>query len=128
MPLITCMFNLLLRMLVIVLAALLGLSLAQAEPLCPTTVKQEPHKSEGLWPMPEEAFYELGARQALTKLNRLMEPDGISADSIAWGNSFVFIEGWLLKRQAIEAKKRGEDGHFVSDFCEFLKNRAYVHH
>ena len=78
--------------------------------------------------MPEEAFYELGARQELTILNRLLEPDGISVDSVAWKNSFVFIEGWLLKRQALEARRRGEDGHFVSDFCEFLKSRAYIHH
>lgn len=117
--------NLLLRVSVAILAFWLGLSLAQAEPLCPTTVKQ--YKSEGLWPLPEEAFYELGARQALTKLNRLVDPEGISANSTAWENSFVFIEGWLLKRRALEAKKRGEDSLFVSDFCEFLKNRAYIH-
>lgn len=116
----------LLRLLVVVLISWLGLSIAQAEPLCPTTIKQD--KREGLWPLPEEAFYELLARQELTKLNRLLGPDGIVADSIAWENSFVFIEGWLLKRQALEAKARGEGGHFVSDFCEFLKNRAYIHH
>lgn len=116
----------LLRLSVVILAAWLGVSVARAERLCPAV--KAPEKSEARWAIPEEAFTGQAAKRELTKLNQLLGADGLTADSIAWENSFVLIEGWYLKRQALEAKKHGENGVPISDFCDFLKNRAYVHH
>ena len=116
----------LLRLSAVVLASWLGLSLAQAGPLCPAVAAQS--KSEGQWPIPEAAFTEQAAKRELKKLNRLLGIDGLTAESVAWETSFVIIEGWYLRRQALEAKKHGEKGLFVSDFCDFMKSRAYVHH
>lgn len=88
----------------------------------------EQSKTEGAWRIPEEAFTEQSAKRELKKLNRLMGAEGLTVDSIAWETSFVYIEGWYLRRQALAAKGRGESGLFVSDFCDFLKSRAYVRH
>lgn len=110
----------------IVIYCLVGLSVAQAKPLCPAIAMQE--KSEGQWSIPEDAFTAQAAMRELQKLNQLMGEDSLTADSITWETSFVIIEGWYLKRQALEARKRGDGGLFIADFCNFMKNRAYVHH
>lgn len=109
-----------------VLASCLWLSLAQAGQLCPVATPQS--NSEGEWRIPEEAITEQAAKQELKKLKQLFGPSGLTAESVAWETSFVIIEGWYLKRQALEAKKRGEDGLPISDFCDFMKNSAYVRH
>lgn len=79
-------------------------------------------------PIAEKAFTEQVAKRELQKLNKLLGPEGLTVDAIAWETSFVFIEGWYLKRQALEAKKRGDSPHTISDFCVFMKDRAYVRH
>ena len=104
----------------------LSAALAQVQPLCPSpTVKKQ---SDGAMPIPETAFTEQAAKQEIKKLNKLFGPDGLSADSVAWETSFVMIEGWYLKRQALEAKKRGEIPVSSSEFCSFMKDRAFVRH
>jgi hypothetical protein len=118
--------NLLPRIILGLLVAGLSASVAQAESLCPPTIEQS--KAEGVWRIPEEAFTEQSAKRELKKLNRLLGAEGLTVDSIAWETSFVYIEGWYLRRQALAAKGRGESGFFVSDFCDFLTSRAYVRH
>jgi hypothetical protein len=86
------------------------------------------HKSEGAMPLPEKAFTQQAAERELQKLRSLMGPDGLAVDPPVWETSFVYLEGWYLKRQALEAKKRGETGGPISDFCAFMKERAYVRH
>jgi hypothetical protein len=115
-----------LRVLLVLFATILVLSNVQAASLCPTAKAQG--ESEGAWPIPEEAFTKQAAERELQKLQRLLGPDGLFVDSIAWENSFVYLEGWYLKRQALEETKRGERGLFVSDFCAFMKKHAYVRH
>jgi hypothetical protein len=108
------------------LLPILAFPVAGAPTLCVPVATQE--ISEGLWPIPEDAFTEERARNEIEKLKRLLDPDGVEVDSVAWETSFVYIEGWYLKRQAIEAKKRSDNGLLLSDFCTFIKERAYVHH
>ena len=79
-------------------------------------------------PIPEKAFTEQAAKRELRKLNKFLGADGLEADSVAWETSFVIIEGWYLKRQAIEAKKRGDTLLSDSEFCTFMRDRAYVRH
>jgi hypothetical protein len=98
----------------------------QAASLCPDVTARS--TAEGRWPIPEDAFTKQSAERELRKLRRLLGPEGSSVDSIAWENSFVYLEGWYLKRQALDATKRGETKPFVVDFCNFVKNRAYVRH
>lgn len=80
------------------------------------------------WRIPASAFTAAAATRELEKLKGLLGPNGVVVDAVAWETSFVYIEGWLLKRQALEAVKRGEPDPYVADFCLFLAERAYVHH
>ena len=118
----------LLQGIVFLVAIGLGVTSAQAqrETLCAAVANKD--KSEGAMPISEKSFTEQAARRELRKLNKLLGPDGLTVDSVAWETSFVYIEGWYLKRQAIEAKKRGDTPSAISDFCTFLQDRAYVHH
>ncbi len=79
-------------------------------------------------PIPEKAFTEQAAKRELRKLNKLLGADGLEADSVAWETSFVIIEGWFLKRQALEAIKHGDTLLSDSEFCTFMGDRAYVRH
>ncbi len=99
---------------------------ANASPICPSS-PPDPDQESG-WRIPEEAFTEDAARDALAKLEHLLGPDGLLVDSGVWDTHFVYIEGWYLKRQALEAIARGEPRQFVSDFCEFMRERAFVRH
>jgi hypothetical protein len=99
---------------------------AQAESLCP--IPEADEGPETPWRISEDAFTESAAREALTKLEALLGPDGLVVDAVAWQTSFVYIEGWYLKRQAKEAKARGKPEPFLTDFCEFMRERAYVRH
>lgn len=99
---------------------------AQASPICPAP--PTPSGAEGDWRIPEEAFTEAVARDALAKLEQLLGPDGVAVDPGAWETHFVYLEGWYLKRQALEALSRGAPEPSVTDFCEFLRDRAYVRH
>ena len=83
---------------------------------------------EGFLPLDEDAFTESAARQAHAKLQNLLGPDGLIADAVSWQTSFVYLEGWYLKRQAESAIERGQPEPFVSDFCTFLRKSAYVRH
>jgi hypothetical protein len=99
---------------------------AHAAAICPAPPAAS--NQEGFWPITEEALTESAAREALTKLEKLLGPDGPIADATAWQTAFVYLEGWYLKRQAQHALTRGEPEPFVSDFCTFLRERAYVRH
>lgn len=101
-------------------------SKANTERLCPTAAEQS--MDDGEWKIPEEAFTEQAARRELRKLNRLLGANGLTTDSVAWETSFIVIEGWYLRRQALLAKRQGEPGVLVSDFCDFLKRKAFVRH
>ena len=120
--------NRLRQLIVILIAGGVGMSVAhaQTESLCPSVVHKD--KSEGAMPISEKSFTEQAAKRELRKLNNLLGPDGLTVDAVVWETSFVFIEGWYLKRQALAAKKRGDTGISTSDFCTFMKERAFVHH
>ena len=109
-----------------VLVTLNATFVAHATPLCPVPPADD--SSEAPWRISEETFTESAARQELTKLEALLGPAGLAVDAVAWATSFVYIEGWYLKRQAQEAIARGEPEPFLSDFCEFMRERAYVRH
>lgn len=72
-----------------------------ANSLCPEASASQ--HAEGNFRIAERAFTEHMARRELDKLNRLLGPDGIEADPIAWETAFVYIESWYLKRQAVES-------------------------
>jgi hypothetical protein len=99
---------------------------ARAADICPAPATTS--SSGGFWSIPEAAFTESAAREALVKLEDLLGPNGAIADAIAWQNAFVLLEGWYLRRQALEAIERSQPEPFVSDFCMFLRERAYVRH
>jgi hypothetical protein len=79
-------------------------------------------------PIPESGFTEQAAKRELMTLQSLLGPDGLLADPPAWRTSFVYLEGWFLKRQALEAKKGVGPPYAVADFCAFMKDHAYVRH
>ena len=99
---------------------------ANAASICPDSPVSS--DQEGVWRLAEDAFSEVAARDALAKLEALLGTDGLDADAVAWQTHFVYLEGWYLKRQAQQAMERGEPEPFVSDFCAFLRERAYVRH
>src|SRR4051812_9961121 len=86
---------------------------AQAQSLC--QAPKSGNQSEGHMPIPEEAFTKQAADRELRKLRQLLGPDGLTIDAPVWETSFVYLEGWYLKRQALEAKKRGGPGYPVTD-------------
>src|SRR5580765_3429364 len=104
-------------------AAAVALCDVHAQSLCPQI--KPGARSEGAMPLPEAAFTEQTARRELRKLEGLMGPDGLLVDSVAWQTSFVYIEGWYLKRQALETKSGRANPEAITDFCEFMKNQAY---
>ena len=112
--------------LIAILVALTTTVAAGAESLCPLP----PHDKgqEESWRIPEQAFTEAAARDELAKPEALLGPDGLAVDPVAWETSFVYIEGWYLKRMAQAATQRGEPEPFLSDFCAFMRDRAYVRH
>jgi hypothetical protein len=115
-----------LRIIATLITASLVLSDAHAQVICPN-VKPD-RTSEGAMPIPEQAFTEQTAKREMRKLQDLLGPDGLLVDPPTWETSFVYLEGWYLKRQALEAIKRGGPAHAISDFCDFMKNRGYVRH
>ena len=112
--------------LIAILLALTTAVTAGAESLCP--IPSDDENQEGSWRLPEQAFTEAAARDELAKLEALLGPDGLAVDPVAWETSFVYIEGWYFKRMAQAAVQRGEPEPFLSDFCEFMRDRAYVRH
>ena len=109
-----------------ILVALNAAIAAGAEPLCP--LPPDDNGKEGSWRISEEAFTETAARNELVKLEALLGPDGLAVDPVAWESSFIYLEGWYLKRMAQAALQRGEPEPFLSDFCAFVRDRAYVRH
>lgn len=79
-------------------------------------------------PISEKAFTKRAAEEELQKLRKFLGPDGVTADAAVWETSFVYLEGWYLKRQALEAKKTRQEPQTIEAFCSFLKDRAYVRH
>jgi hypothetical protein len=114
------------RRLLISVAVVLVASQVHGQTLCPDVKANR--SAEGAMPISEASFTRQAAERELTKLRSLLGPDGLLVDSGVWETSFVYIEGWYLKRQALAAKKSGEPPYAVSDFCTFMKERAYVRH
>jgi hypothetical protein len=111
-------------LMVFAIAACTGVYGAKAAPLCADAARA---KAEGSMPIPESAFNERAARRELKKLQTLLASDAVSADAVAWETSFVYLEGWYLKRRAL-LPTNIRPAQAVSDFCDFLRERAYVHH
>jgi hypothetical protein len=107
-------------------AASLVLSDVHAQSLCPSI--KPGRASEGAMPIPESEFTKQAAERELRKLEGLLGPDGLLVDPPVWRTSFVYLEGWYLKRQALEAKNRGGPPHAIADFCDFMRKQAYVRH
>lgn len=114
------------RALIALVAAAVVCHQAHAQPLCPH-VKRD-HQSEGSMPIPESGFTKQAAERELKRLQNLLGPDGLVVDPPAWETSFVFLEGWFLKRQALEAQKQNPSAFEVKSFCEFLQERGHVRH
>ena len=109
-----------------VLVTLVAAIPANAASICPGSPVAD--QQEGDWRLTEDAFSEAAARDALKKLEALLGIDGIEADAVAWQTHFVYLEGWYLKRHAQRAMESGQPEPFVSDFCAFLRDRAFVRH
>ena len=114
------------RALLTLIAAALLVPSAFGQSLCPK-VKSD-RSSEGAMPIPEKAFTKQAAERELQRLRTLLGPDGLAVDPPVWETSFVYLEGWYLKRQALEAKKGTGPAQAVDDFCTFMKERAHVRH
>lgn len=76
-------------------------------------------RSEGAMPIPQKAFTKQAAERKLQRLGTLLSPDGLAVDPLVWETSFVYLEGWYLRRQALEAKKGSGPAQAVDDFCTF---------
>jgi hypothetical protein len=94
--------------------------------LCPEPPKETNASEEGIGgPIPEEAFTEAAARAELDRLKSLTDAKAEATDSYVWGNSFILIEGWLLRKKALLPVEE-RPPHAVEDFCAFLKERAHL--
>jgi hypothetical protein len=114
------------RALVMLAAAVIMIPNALGQTLC-ANVKPD-RTSEGSMSIPEKAFTRQAAERELQKLRTLLGPDGLVVDPPTWETSFVYLEGWYLKRQALEAKRAVGSSQPVDDFCAFIKEKAYVRH
>lgn len=94
-----------------------------AADLCP----QPPHVEGRRW-IAESAITEARANEEMARLQAILAAGPNSADSEAWQSAFVYVQGWLLKRDALDAQRRRSPGASVADFCDFMKTEAYVRH
>jgi hypothetical protein len=66
-------------------------------------------------------------------LKRLAELGHEPRDELSWfaeENAMKFVQGWLLKKAALESLERSrdeEDSQEVKSFCEFLVSKAFYH-
>lgn len=80
-------------------------------------------KGEGHWPIPESAFTQGAAKKATQNLSKYITKGTYGMDTIAIDNDILMIKGYLLKSRV------KTDMPFVKeDFCDFIKNEAYVQH
>ena len=78
----------------------------------------------------ESDFTLVAALESLEYLADLSRDPRHELSAFAERNSLVLVEGWLLKKAAIEAMARNQDAaklHEIRDFCEFLVNEAVIH-
>ena len=113
------------RPIALVLTLLISVS-AQAEELCAGwEMKIEPdHQFQ------ESDFTLEAALASLEYLADLSREPRHELSGFAEHNSLVLVEGWLLKKAAIEAKAKDQGAaklHEVRHFCEFLVNKAVIH-
>jgi hypothetical protein len=98
-------------------------NLVYAASLCPIAKS----KGEGSWPILETAFNSQTALRELKKLGQTASIKSEMPESFVWGNSLLYVEGWLLKKNALERKSKGEL-QATKEFCEFMKTRAFLRH
>lgn len=98
---------------------LISLSANADESICPKVIS----KGESSWPIPESAFTKEAAINALQNIGKYISDGTYGMDALVMDNDFLMIKGYLLKSRV------NTDMPFVkNDFCNFIKNEAYVQH
>jgi len=87
---------------------------------------------EGNWPIPESQFTFENAKEAVRKLELLINQSMLEADDFMSKNHnlTVIIDGYLRKKHIaeLEAINSKNTERFKKYFCEFLKDEAYISH
>jgi hypothetical protein len=110
-----------------VFALILGIGSAAAKDYCP---KLPEAKKEGdRWYIPEAAFTKEAADKALKRLSEQIDV-GVSGKDFLVNNDLLMIKGYLYRAYLDEHEKTfgSEDLELTKEFCNFLKNDAYVQH
>ena len=80
--------------------------------------------------IPESEFTQEAMLDALDRLAKLATAPSTKSSYYAEQQLLVFIEGWLLKKAAIEAahgQAAAENSPELSRYCEFLVKRGYYY-
>lgn len=80
--------------------------------------------------IPESEFTQEAMIDALDRLAKLATAPSTKNSYYAEQQLLVFVEGWLLKRAALEATQGQaavEDSPELSRYCEFLVKRGYYY-
>ena len=87
--------------------------------ICPKQIS----KGEGSWPIPESSFTKEAAQVAMRKLNLYLSKGTSDMDSVMIDNQILMVRGYLLKERVKDGVPDAKE-----EFCEFLKNDAFVQH
>jgi hypothetical protein len=106
---------------------IIGFGSVAAEDYCPKM--PEPKKEGDPWYIEESAFTREAANEAMKDLNAQINGE-VSGRDFLIENDLNMIKGYLYRAYlAQHAKDFGsEDTELRKEFCDFLKNEAYVHH
>ena len=98
-----------------------------AEPYCARMPK--PIKEGDTWYIPEEAFTKGDANEAISEIRELIA-NGWKGKDFDVHNPTVRIKGYLYRSYLDGYKTEfGKDDEIVKDeFCQFIRNEAYVEH
>lgn len=112
------------------LAALgLGCCVANAKDYCPPQPKSESEEEGAAWYIPEAAFTKEAANKALQNLSTQINK-GVKGRDFLVDNELRMIKGYLFVSYLAEHKREFGtlDVSLRNDFCEFLRNEAFVSH
>ena len=81
------------------------------------------------WYIPESAFTKENALKALKELEEQIN-NGVAGRDFMIENELVIIKGHLYLAYLAEHEKafNKEDTYLKNDFCNFIKNEAYISH
>lgn len=84
---------------------------------------EEKSKGEGSWPIAELSFTKEAAKKSVEKLKKFISSGTDGMDSEGISNELLMVRGYLLKSR-VGTGMLGEK----EEFCNFIKNEAYVQH